>query len=367
MKNGILTTAQAADLLGVSVRTAQLWIEAGALPSWKTPGGHRRVRRADVETLLPSTNLRKTFKTALTVVITDRDRFAFYRELVQSVEGCAVEIYDSIVAAAKTISVRLPLVIVVDMSTSARDRAELLRELATDPQLGHTLVIAVTGSTSSASHARFGGTSRLEFIKPDAVLQRLALRIRTHLTHGFSEQQAVDNQLSAFPVPPNEKTRAEAVVASGLLDTAPEAAFDRVTWLATQFLSMPVSLITLLTPTRQWFKSHPGLDVSETPREWAFCNYTLLQDGVFYSNDLAKSEFFENNPAVTGGPQFRFYAGAPIYDRDGYALGSLCVLDYRPRRLDETATKTLTTLAAIVTDTIALKSSTRQIAHGGGR
>ena len=257
MKNGILTTAQAADLLGVSVRTAQLWIEAGALPSWKTPGGHRRVRRADVETLLPSTNLRKTFKTALTVVITDRDRFAFYRELVQSVEGCAVEIYDSIVAAAKTISVRLPLVIVVDMSTSARDRAELLRELATDPQLGHTLVIAVTGSTSSASHARFGGTSRLEFIKPDAVLQRLALRIRTHLTHGFSEQQAVDNQLSAFPVPPNEKTRAEAVVASGLLDTAPEAAFDRVTWLATQFLSMPVSLITLLTPTRQWFQITP--------------------------------------------------------------------------------------------------------------
>jgi excisionase family DNA binding protein len=219
----ILTTAQAARLLGVSTRTAQLWVEQGALPHWKTPGGHRRIRRADVQALL--------------------------------------------------------------------------------------------GATASP-------TTEGDDIPPG----------------------------HAFPVAPNERERLAAVRRSGLVGTSPEPSFDHLTWLASRTLKAPISLFTILTPTTQWFKSRQGLDVADTPREWAFCNYTVMAQELLVIPDLTADERFVANPAVHGAPGFRFYAGVPMVDAQGYALGSLCVIDTRSRRLSDEQADILRRLASLGSD-----------------
>jgi GAF domain-containing protein len=119
--------------------------------------------------------------------------------------------------------------------------------------------------------------------------------------------------------------------------------------------------MTLLTPSHQWFKSRHGLDMIETPRSWAFCNQTILQRDVFEIDDLAGDTRFGNNPAVAGAPHFRFYAGAPVIDPDGYALGSVCVMDYVPRTLDQDEKRTLLALAAIASDEVRLRATDRQL------
>jgi GAF domain-containing protein len=141
------------------------------------------------------------------------------------------------------------------------------------------------------------------------------------------------------------------------VDTPPEDVFDRLTWLAAQTLEMPIALITLLTPTRQWFKSRQGLDMADTPRSWAFCNHTILQNRCMVAEDLASDPRFADNPAVVDAPSFRFYAGCPVVDPDGFALGSLCVIDTKPRTLDETQKHILTNLAALASDEIKLRAT----------
>ncbi|PWK34289.1 GAF domain-containing protein [Cupriavidus plantarum] len=241
MEDTVLTTTQVARMLGISVRTAQLLIEGGTLTSWKTPGGHRRVFRAEVQALI------------------------------------------------------------------ARERPALTPETP-------------AGETTSAVDAE-----------------------------------------GAYPVAADEARRLLAVERSGLVDTAPETAYDRITWLAAQTLSAPVALMTVLTPTRQWFKSRHGLEMSESPRSWAFCNHTVLQREVFVVNDLSTHLAFASNPAVAGAPHFRFYAGAPVRDPEGYALGSICVMDYAPRWLDADQKKALEALAAFASSEIRLAQTDRAL------
>jgi excisionase family DNA binding protein len=245
MKDSVLTTTETAKLLGISVRTAQLLIEGGALPSWKTPGGHRRVHRADVEAL-------------------------------------------KVQAGSEPRPAATPA-----RSTSVATEAP--RELA------------------------------------DQILQ------------------------GDFPMAPNEGSRLQAVRRSGLVNSPPEVQFDRVTWLAAWGLKTPVALMTVLTLELQWFKSRQGLDMVETPRSWAFCNHTVLQKGIFEVRDLKEHPSFARNPAVAKAPHFRFYAGAPVYDPDGFALGSICVIDFRPRQLDKNQKRTLLELAAIASDELRLR------------
>lgn len=230
MSDDIVTTAQAARMLGVSVRTAQLWIEQGSLPHWKTPGGHRRVRRVDVEMLIGSRS-------------------------VDAVDDVGADV--------------------------------------TYP----------------------------------------------------------------FPVAKNERDRLAAVRRTGLLNTPPDEMFDQLTWLASRILKTPISLVTMLTPTMQWFKSRVGLEVPETPREWAFCNYTVMQKDIFMVSDLLSDERFTDNAAVHGEPGFRFYAGSPLFDAEGYAVGSLCVIDRRVRRLTDEQTDILRRLSILGSNEI------RQRAH----
>lgn len=234
----VLTTRQAARLLGVAVSTAQLWMESDALPAWKTPGGHRRVRLSTVMRLLHERDAGAVAKPVRQVVATVRDR---------------------------------------------------------------------------------------EFL-PRADL--------------------------ACPVPPNEAERLAALGASGLMDSSEEDVFDRLTWLATQTTDCPMAMLTLLSSTRQWFKSRVGVGLRETPREWAFCSHAIVEEGVFVVEDASCDERFKTNPLVTGEPYIRFYAGYPLLDARGLPLGTLCVLDREARRLRERELRALRELAAIASDEI---------------
>jgi excisionase family DNA binding protein len=234
----ILTTRSAARLLGVAVSTAQQWIECGRIASWKTPGGHRRVRLSAVQKLLDS----QTPATA--------------------------------------------------PESAVRVRSEVM-----DPEF-----------------------------------------------------QCVPDP--SYPVPDDESRRLRALAASGLIDSAPERQFDRLTWLATRITQAPMALVSLLTSRRQWFKSRVGLDVAETPREWAFCSHAILNDAPLIVEDAVEDERFRNNPLVTGAPFIRFYAGFPLYDKDERKLGTLCVLDQVPRKLTSEQMDALHELAAIATEEI---------------
>ncbi|WP_308616910.1 GAF domain-containing protein [Massilia arenae] len=229
----ILTTREAARLLGVAVSTAQVWMEGGALPTWKTPGGHRRVRLSAVTQLM-------------------RQREA-----------------------------SLPM----------------------------------------AQAERLSG----EFLP---------------------------TQSPGYPVASNEAQRLTALAATKLMDSAEEEMFDRLTWLASHVTECPMALLTLLSGQRQWFKSRIGIERRETPREVAFCSHTIMQDGAFVVEDAGADPRFAANPLVTGAPHIRFYAGYPVLDANGLALGSLCVLDREPRRLRERELRALRELAAIASDEV---------------
>ena len=231
----ILTTREAAALLGIAVSTAQQWIENGLLPAWKTPGGHRRVRLSAVSALL-------------------------------------------------------------------RERA--------------------------------GAAPLLSPTDPDC------------LANPMHRAQAVP------ALPANEPARLAALAATGLVGSAPETVFDRLTWLAAQITGSPIAMLTLVDEQRQWFKSRVGIGFTETPRDMAFCSHTILGGEPMMVADARLDGRFCDNPLVTGPPHVCFYAGVPLVDARGFRLGALCVMDREPRRLRERELRALEELAAIAAEEI---------------
>jgi diguanylate cyclase (GGDEF)-like protein/PAS domain S-box-containing protein len=147
---------------------------------------------------------------------------------------------------------------------------------------------------------------------------------------------------------PDESARLKALHSLQLLDTAGEEVFDRVTRLAAKLLSVKISLFSLIDEDRQWFKSCVGLAVNQTARDIAFCSHAILEETALVVRDAMLDERFATNPLVTGDPGIRFYAGIPIRSRSGYAIGTFCAIDSRPREFSMEDLQTLQDLAAIV-------------------
>jgi GAF domain-containing protein len=157
------------------------------------------------------------------------------------------------------------------------------------------------------------------------------------------------------PSPRNEKQRLKVLWEYSVLDTVPEEIFDDLTELAARICEAPIALITLVDENRQWFKSKVGVTIKETSRDISFCAHAITQPDLFIVADATKDERFADNPLVTSDPNIRFYAGAPLVSPDGYALGTLCVIDKVPRQLRQGQEQSLRILARHVMSQLELR------------
>ncbi|RKD20283.1 hybrid sensor histidine kinase/response regulator [Pelobium manganitolerans] len=152
--------------------------------------------------------------------------------------------------------------------------------------------------------------------------------------------------------PDYESLRLEALESYQILDTLPEKTFDRFTELAALICGTPISLVSLLDEKRQWFKSRHGLEVEQTDRKIAFCHYAIQGKEIMEVSNATLDKRFAANPLVTDAPNIKFYAGCPLIDTNGFALGTLCVIDQQPRALNDNQKKALSLLGQAVTDLI---------------
>lgn len=147
--------------------------------------------------------------------------------------------------------------------------------------------------------------------------------------------------------PNNEESRLNNLRSLSVLDTPPEERFDRLTRLAKKLFDVPIALVSLIDENRQWFKSCVGLDTNETSRDISFCGHAILGDETFIIPDATKDDRFADNPLVLNEPKIRFYAGCPLRYLDGSHLGTLCIIDKIPRKLDEEELSALKDLAEL--------------------
>lgn len=157
-------------------------------------------------------------------------------------------------------------------------------------------------------------------------------------------------------LPIDETARLMSLHSLRILDTPSEQRFDRITRMAKRMFDVEICLISLVDSDRQWFKSKQGLEACETSREISFCGHAILEEKVFIVGDASIDPGFADNPLVTGAPFIRFYAGAPIHGPHGYRIGTLCLIDSSPRDFSTEDQETLSDLAAMVEDELALAS-----------
>ena len=169
------------------------------------------------------------------------------------------------------------------------------------------------------------------------------------------------------PLPDNETDRLAALYALDILDSAPEQDFDDIVGLASNVCGTPMSLVTLVDTDRQWFKARVGTDLTETSRDLSFCAHAILGRDLLVVPDATKDARFADNPSVDQEGGIRFYAGAPLVTTDGYALGTLCVIDNTPRSLDVEQLQALRALARQVTSQMELRRHAIALANTTAR
>lgn len=162
-------------------------------------------------------------------------------------------------------------------------------------------------------------------------------------------------------LPDNEDERLQKLKELGILDTLEEQAYDDLTQLAAQICGTPISLVSLIDENRQWFKSHHGLEATETPREYAFCSHAILDDQLFIIEDADHDERFYDNPLVTKEPYVKFYAGAPLVLEPNIHVGTLCVIDNHAHKLSEQQKASLEALARQVVTLLQLRLKVKEM------
>ncbi len=164
------------------------------------------------------------------------------------------------------------------------------------------------------------------------------------------------------PKPSNEDARIKALQHYRVLDTAPEQSYDAITALASFICECPIALVSLVDSERQWFKSKVGIEANETSRDHSFCAHVVFQSSLMVVEDALADKRFSDNPLVTGSPNIRFYAGAPLIAPDGNALGSLCVIDRTPHSLSPEKASALKHLASLVVTQLELRRVSQELA-----
>src|SRR5262245_39596131 len=183
------------------------------------------------------------------------------------------------------------------------------------------------------------------------------------ILHPSSFILSPEGQPMKAPLPGDEVERLAALHGLGILDTPPELAYDELTGLAAYICQTPIALISLVDENRQWFKSRVGLTTGETPREVAFCAHAILQPDLMVVPDARADERFANNPLVASPQGIRFYAGAPLVTAEGHALGTLCVLDHKPRDLSQEQQRALRALSHQVVAQLRLRQQLAEQMH----
>jgi signal transduction histidine kinase len=169
------------------------------------------------------------------------------------------------------------------------------------------------------------------------------------------------------PLPVNETERLATLYGLNVLDSPPDKDFDDIVALAAAVCGVPMSLVSLIDTDRQWFKASVGTDLVETSRDLSFCAHAILGRDLLVVPDARQDPRFADNPAVAREGGVRFYAGAPLVTTDGYALGTLCVVDSRPRRLDVEQLQALRALARQVTSQLELRRYAAALANTTAR
>lgn len=164
------------------------------------------------------------------------------------------------------------------------------------------------------------------------------------------------------PLPANETERLAALRAYHILDTAAETVFDDITHLAAHICQTPVALISLVDQDRQWFKSRVGITAHQTPRDVAFCAHAILKDTPLIVHDALLDERFRDSSLVTRAPHIRFYAGFPLVNPDGHALGTLCAIDRHPSQLSAAQKHSMQALARQVIVVLELRRVSARLA-----
>ncbi|MGB7844336.1 MAG: GAF domain-containing protein [Candidatus Acidiferrum sp.] len=156
-----------------------------------------------------------------------------------------------------------------------------------------------------------------------------------------------------------EAARVAALNRYAILDSEPEQSFDDLVTLAAHICRTPMAMLSLVDDHRQWFKSKLGLPVGETPRDHSICAHAIQQSDLFIVPDTLQDPRFRENPIVVGEPRIRFYAGAPLINEDGFALGTLCVVDREPRQLDNEQQDALSALGRLALRQMELRMNLR--------
>jgi hypothetical protein len=165
------------------------------------------------------------------------------------------------------------------------------------------------------------------------------------------------------PIPDNETQRLAALREYQILDTTAEQTYDDITALAAYLCNVPIAVISLVDESRQWFKSKLGLNEPETPRDVAFCAHAILQSEPLIVRDALKDSRFADSALVTRAPYIRFYAGFPLASPEGFALGTLCAIDRKPRQLSAEQKQAMQSLSRQVMALLELRRVSTRLAE----
>lgn len=286
------------------------------------------------------------------IVLADKGRGADWLNAGLPGLGLLLHVTEDVQQVREWLALTPPMLIVVENADEG-ERRRLVSLLYRDVNLAQTAIVSLTKSGRDDPVPQ--GSNRVQLgMLPDVpatsavVVKELMKTRRKDVT-------------SAFRTPWNERARLAAVKESGLLGSPPDPDFDRLVRLAAHAIRAPIAMFTLITQREQWFKSRTGFDGSTTPRDWAFCNETLVANELTVIEDLSKAPQFSQNPTLAQPYGFRFYAGAPVRDPLGFALGSTCVIDVKPRKLSANEREALGTIADAASNLIRLRALEREI------